>query len=548
LNKKRLSLLLLAFNFIFCVLILRLFYFQIIEGPNLSKSASVQRIKDSNVEKPRGNIVDRNDIPLTNRSKKFSLVLKPLYLKESEEDLLKICEVLGLDYEKIKKDLISNRGPILIECDEKSKDTVLSLKIPGISSISSLKRYDENSLARHVIGYLNKADRTGEFGVEKYYEDVLNYDQKNSVGVVTDAKRNPVEGLGYRMIRLEGTSKKLDVKLTLDYHIQKITEEVMERNGIKGAVVIEDVISGDIVAMASKPDFDQNNVQDYLNSSDNELFNRAVASYNLGSIFKIIDAALMFELNISTDEHFYCPGYIYVGNKMFKCSSYGQGGHGEVDYKKAFALSCNSYFIDLGLKMGYRNLVKMAERFGLGATTGIKEQGIHEASGNLPDPQRYYSGGDIANISIGQGEIMATPIQVANIVATIANGGIKNQVNIVDSIIDENGNKVRDLRNKRGERIISKDISDTIKSMMEEVTIAGTGTRANLEKYGGAAGKTGSAETSRSDIVHAWFAGYFPKDNPKYSLAVFVENGQNGGKVAAPIFAEIAEQIMEKGW
>jgi len=527
---------------------LRLFYFQIIEGPNLSKSASVQRIKDSNVEKPRGNIVDRNDIPLTNRSKKFSLVLKPLYLKENEEDLLRICEVLEMDYERIKKDLISSRGPILIECDEKSKDTVLNLKIPGISSISSLKRYDENTLARHVIGYLNKADRTGEFGIEKYYEDVLSYDQKNSVGIVTDAKRNPVEGLGYRMIRLEGTSKKLDVKLTLDYHIQKITEEVMERNGIKGAVVIEDVISGDIVAMASKPDFDQNNVQDYLNSSDNELFNRAVASYNLGSIFKIIDAALMFELNISTDEPFYCPGYINVGNKMFKCSSYGEGGHGEVDYKKAFALSCNSYFINMGLKMGYRNLVEMAERFGLGAPTGIKEQGIHEASGNLPDPQRYYSGGDIANISIGQGEIMATPIQVANIVATIANGGIKNQVNIVDSIIDENGNKVRDLRNKRGERIISKDISDIIKSMMEEVTIAGTGTRANLEKYGGAAGKTGSAETSRSDIVHAWFAGYFPKNNPKYSMAVFVENGQNGGRVAAPIFAEIAEQIMEKGW
>jgi len=521
---------------------------QLFEGHNLSKAASIQRITDSNIEKPRGNIVDKNDIPFTNRSKKFSLVLKPLYLTENEEDLIKICEVLGLDFEKIKKDLTGKRGPILIECDEKAKDTVLSMKIPGVSSISSLNRYDENSLAKHVVGYLNKADRTGEFGIEKYYEEVLSYDQKNSVGVVTDAKRNPVEGLGYRMIRLEGNSKKLDVKLTLDYHIQKITEEVMEKSGIKGAVVIEDVVSGDIVAMASKPDFDQNNVKEYLNSNDNELFNRAVASYNLGSIFKIIDAALMFELNIDTNSQFYCPGYINVGNKMFKCSSYGSGGHGEVDYKKAFALSCNSYFIDMGLRMGYRELVEMAERFGLGETTGLKDQGINESSGNLPDPYRYYSSGDIANISIGQGEIMATPVQVANIVATIANGGIRNRVNIVDSIIDENGNKVRDLKNKSGHRIISKDISDAIKSMMEEVTIAGTGTRANLEKYGGAAGKTGSAETGRDGEVHAWFAGYFPKNNPKYAMAVFVENGQNGGRVAAPIFAEIAEQIMEKGW
>ncbi|HHV98154.1 MAG TPA: peptidoglycan glycosyltransferase [Clostridiaceae bacterium] len=546
--KKRAMTLFYLFLGAFTLLMWRCLYLQIFNGAKLSEAASSQRISDSDIERPRGDILDKNLIPLTNRQKKFTIVLQPLYLKENKEDLARVCEILEIDYREYEKRIEFEKQPIMVETTEEKKNAVINMKIPGTSAINSLKRYDENSVARHILGYLNKADNVGETGIEKKYNEILECDTENLIGAVIDARNNIVKGMGYRIIKLEGNSKKLNVKLTIDYHIQRIVEDVMDRNGIKGAVVVEDVTNGDIVAIASKPDFEQNRIADYLQSPDNELFNRATASYNLGSIFKILDAVLILENDIDIHETFYCPGYIKVGNKDFKCSSYNRGGHGELDAMQAFALSCNSYFINTGLQLGYRKIVEIADRFGLGSPTGIREQGIIESDGNIPDAGAYYSNGDIANLSIGQGKIMATPVQVANIIATVANGGIKNRVNIVDSIIDEDGNKIRTLRKDEGKRIISKDVADRIKKFMEEVTSTGTGTEANLDLYGGTGGKTGSAETSRSDVVHAWFGGYFPRVDPKYSICVFVENGQNGGRTAAPVFAEIAKEILIKGY
>lgn len=246
---------------------------------------------------------------------------------------------------------------------------------------------------------------------------------------------------------------------------------------------------------------------------------------------------------------YYCEGAVNVNGLIFKCHSYFEGGHGYIDMEKAFAVSCNSYFINLCQKTGYRNLIEMAQKFGLGQETGIGSQGIAEARGSLPPIDSYYSQADIANLSIGQGMLLATPLQVADIVATVANGGIRNRVNIVDSIIDSDGNVIKNLRVKEGRRIISKDTADTIKDLMEAATSSyGTGTDAVVGYYGGAGGKTGSAETGSPDVVHAWFAGYFPAKNPRYSIAVFAENGKYGGKVAAPVFAEIARNMIEKGY
>src|SRR5690606_9560292 len=204
--------------------------------------------------------------------------------------------------------------------------------------------------------------------------------------------------------------------------------------------------------------------------------------------------------------------------------SYYEGGHGSLDLKRAFALSCNSYFIELGQKIGYRRLVETAMKFGLGSRTGISEQGVPEAPGNLPDANAYHSRADLANIAIGQGEILATPVQVADITATVANGGIKNRINIVDAIVHENGRSVKKIKVSEGRRIISKETSDRIREMMEEVTISGTGTEAVTGYYGGAGGKTGSAETGSPGVVHAWFAGYFPAAEPRYAIAVFAED------------------------
>ena len=188
----------------------------------------------------------------------------------------------------------------------------------------------------------------------------------------------------------------------------------------------------------------------------------------------------------------------------------------------------------------------------LGHAYRHREQGVNESSGILPALNKYHSYGDIANISIGQGEIMATPIQIADITATIANGGIKNRVNIVDSIVDDDGNIIRNLKVNEGIRVIAKDTADKIKKLMEEVVNSGTGSAIDLVQYGGAAGKTGSAETGQFidgvNVVHAWFAGYFPRRAPRYSVAVFIENGSTAARRQRLFLSKLLKEFLRQAF
>ncbi|HHV60470.1 MAG TPA: peptidoglycan glycosyltransferase [Clostridiaceae bacterium] len=549
-NKRYYTVLKITFFFI-GLLLIRTFKIQIFDGPSLSEAAYSQRLVNLQLEKMRGNILDRNEIPFTNREEKVQVIIKPAYLRGQYEDIDKLCNTLNIDSYIFQKEMEFKSEPVLFETDKDTAQKVKSLGIQGVTLLHSLKRYTE-PVASHVIGYLRKSDQIGETGIEKFFEEVLKYNDENSVAVITDAKSNPVQGLGYRIFSADKNSKMLHVKTTLDYHIQKIVSDVLDKYGIKGAAVVIEVNTGDIVAMVSKPDFDQNNVDRYLNSSNNELFNRAVASYSPGSIFKIIDAAVFYESGGVMQEYYNCEGYIRLGNISFKCHSFDQGGHGWINLQDAFAFSCNAYFINMGLKLKPLNIINMAGKFGFGEETGIYKQGVEESCGNLPEIGKFYSDGDVANISIGQGDILATPLQVAAMTATIANGGIKNRINIVDSVVDSQGNKVRNLRIDEGTRVISKRTADKVRRLMEQTTRNGTGILANVDEYGGAGGKTGSAETGQvvngEKVIHAWFTGYFPIAGPRYAVSIFVENGKSGGEAAAPIFADIAREILIKGY
>lgn len=612
---KRLNIICSVMLIIFAGLIIRVAIIQFFSTKSLSEAAFEQRLSNTRIEKLRGNILDRNGITFTNRSQNFTAFIKPSAMPDSESDRMKVSTAMGID-PAILNELTSKSKPLLLKTGEAGSNEILKLNADWVSILKSLDRYDDDALAKHVIGYLNRRDQVGQAGIEKKYENELRNRSVFEIGTITDAVNKPIKGLGYRL-KSQSADEKLNVRLTLDYQIQKLTEEAMEQHGISGAVVVENVVTGDILAMASKPDYDQNAVENYLDSDGKELFNKATAAYNLGSVFKIIDAATFFEneesisakerldrmnaynsypfgdaslgfnrygnandrlnqygnayggLNhydfdlypnelypdgstarkgFNDPEHYYCSGAVDIGSLVFRCSSYYEGGHGDINMERAFALSCNSYFIELSRKVGYSNLIEMARKFGLGSKTGISEQGVIEAGGSLPGTDKNYSQADIANLSIGQGVLLATPLQVADMVAVVANGGIKNNVNIVDAIVDNQGKVVKEIRENSGYRVISKSTADKICDLMEAVTSYGTGTEAIMGYYGGAAGKTGSAETGSGGVVHAWFAGYFPASEPRYSVAVFVENGRLGGKVAAPVFADIAKGMLEKGY
>lgn len=537
---------------------MRIGQIQLVPSHSYAEAAFRQRISNNSVDDIRGHILDRNGIPFTDREYNYTAFIKTSGLPKSTEEREKVSGILGIDPE-ILNNLTTRSKPLMIETNAEASKAIREMSCDWVSIIHSLKRYGSGTLAKHVIGYLSKRDRIGQTGIEKAFDKELRENVAFEIITLTDASKNPIKGMGYR-VKSFNNGDKVSVKLTLDYHMQKIVEDAMDKAGVSGAVVVEDIATGDILAMASRPDYNQEKVEDYLNSNNNELFNKATAAYNLGSVFKLVDVAALYENygEVSAKlgdeasgmdlDHYYCEGGVDINGLLFKCASYPSGGHGELNLEQAFAKSCNSYFIELCQRIGYRNIVDMARKFGLGEATGIFRQGISEAKGSLPSSDGYYSRADIANIAIGQGVLLATPLQVADMVATVANGGIKNSVNIVDSIVDEKGNVIKEIRVRQGRRIISKSTADRIKDLMEAATIYGTGTEAGMEYYGGAAGKTGSAETGKKGVVHAWFAGYFPVNEPKYAVAVFVEGGQYGGRAAAPVFADIARQMRDKGY
>ena len=549
---KRIRILLFVFLAIFVCLLIRLFYIQIVEGNSFSKAASAQRMSNVQIESARGDFIDRNGITLTSRTPKITAVLKPALLREQPQAIEQICQAIGLDTEQTKDDIQRLNTPILAEIDQETKALLTGMNLEGISFVNSLNRYNTDTKAKHLLGYLNKVDKVGSDGLEKLFEKTLNYGGEDSIAVITDGNNDLLSGLGYRIIKEEDKkNSKLDIKLTIDYHIQDIIEQALEKRGLTGAIVVENVKNGDIVAMCSKPDFDPNDIEKYLSNNKRPLFNRAVAQYDIGSVFKLVDLAAIFEQQPNYNMVFNCPGYIQVADTEFKCSSYSKGGHGTIDINSALAISCNAYFINMSLDLGAQEIISMCDKFGLGQNTGLSKQGINEARGVITPLSEIRNPGDLANISIGQGGILATPVQIADLVATIANGGIKNNINVVDCVVNGNGDKIRDLKEVNQKRVISNATAERIMSLMEGVISNGTGKQANLDGYGGAGGKTGSAETGQyvdgEKIIQAWFAGYFPAKEPKYSVAVFIEDGKSGGTAAAPIFSEIGVEIMKKG-
>ncbi len=543
-DKRKIGTLLTVFFLIALVMVGRFFYLQVLAHDKFYKQAANQRSISVKLSDNRGMIYDRNLIPMVGSNRVTHLVVFPEKIIDKREATKVLSEVSG---ESGMYSKLSAAQPFQIKLDGISEDMKERLEDNNIFVLEGDDRYGESNLARHIIGYTAPGDGHGRSGIEKAFDGFLYSLQGKYVGVVTDAVHRSIEGLGVRFINESGFKGEFDVKLTLDYHIQRQIENCMDSRKISGSVVVLKADTGDILGMASRPDFRQDSVELYMNSGGSQLVNRAVSAYNIGSIFKIVVAAAVLENSgILTPNIFHCEGKKKVQDRFFGCSA----SHGLLNLNKAFAVSCNSAFIELGQSIGKDRILEMAQSLGFGSPTNLSELGLNESKGNLPD-SRYSSEKEVANISIGQGEILATPLQVAGLAAVAANNGIKTGINLVDSVIDSRGRVVKKIENAAPKRVLSEYTARRLRSMMEDVTDYGTGTKANIQGYGGTAGKTGTAETGwaqgESTKVHAWFAGYFPREEPEYVMVVMVENGQSGSDIAAPVFREIAEGIMKLG-
>ena len=551
---RRLIVLVGFFILIFAGLLLQLIYLQIIEAGNLAKKAVRQRTSELVLDDGRGDILDRSGLPLTGAEKKQVLVVFPSFL-EVDNDHHSILTALS----DVKEPGSTEHTEPFIAAGNIDYDRLVEKQIPGLLIAEKYDRYSNEVWASHLLGHLGPRDREGKIGLEYVFNEKLSPERPNSLAAIVDGKNRLIEGIGYRYrsdTRRYGPSNLI---LSVDLEIQKIMEEVMDNRMVQGAAVVMDPHQGDILAMASRPNYNPDEISSYLNFQNDyqeylsldPFINRAILSYSPGSIFKLVVAAAALETNtVSLFENFTCPGYIEVGSDTFRCSNHA--GHGEITFAEGFAYSCNTVFIETALKLGRETLYKYAMKLGLGQKTGVplgsKREG-GEVPGFITSPQEMPFLGDLALMALGQGAMEATPLQVARLTSIIAGGGSNVYPRLVQSINTRQGDELQRFPAPRlTDQLLSPSVVQQLKFMMMGVTTYGTGQEAFSENFP-VGGKTGTAETGRMingrDETYSWFTGIAPiNSSPQVVITVFIEKAIDD-TIAAAVFQEISKNIMK---
>ncbi|SHF36269.1 peptidoglycan glycosyltransferase [Caldanaerobius fijiensis DSM 17918] len=422
-----------------------------------------------------------------------------------------------IEERKVKKGSIFDRNGKVLAYSVKGNDDYWNVVYP------------DGRIFSPVVGY--RSLRYGNMGLEAYYNRVL-------LGL---GSNRPIDVLRSEIL---GRSKIGDnLKLTLDADLQKIAYNSLGNN--RGAVVAMDPKTGAILALVSKPTFDPNTIdQDWkqLNSDPNSpLLNRALNGlYAPGSTFKIVtaSAALKYVTDIK-DKIYTCKGYVVVnGNKI---SDYQGEAHGNLNIKQAFTVSCNTTFVKIGLDVGKSNMMKMAEAFGFNRDVNFD---LPVTRSTFPPFKLFSDNVELAERSIGQGEVQVTPLQMAMITSAIANNGVMMQPYLVSEVITSDGRVVQRTSPQVYLTPVTPDIAAVIKDMMISVVNSGTGTAAGINGIQ-VAGKTGTAQTGKKED-DAWFVGFAPAENPQIVVAVIVEHGGAGGIAAAPIARDVISAYLRR--
>jgi len=556
--------------FFFVLLALGVFRLQILNGAKYSQKSLSNSIRTLSVPPVRGLILDKNHNILVDNNAAFSVTITPKVFPDSLYTSL--SKMLHTDVEQMHKIANLNFGyrSLPVARDVATKTLIQleenRLQFPGVQSLLEPKRnYHPGVNSPHIFGSLGEVtpqeekrnpdldpgDIVGKSGLEKWY----------------DADLRGAKGLSY--IRVDASGRKLgvfdpvhdvspvhgkDLYLAMDYAHQQFAESLMVNN--RGALVALDPQTGGILAMVSKPDFDPRILTGKITSklwdklvSDpgHPLYNRAIQSvYPPASTYKIVAAvAALQEGLIDPSWTINCPGYFRIGRKIVHC--WKKNGHGKVNLYDAIRGSCNVYFYRLGLRIGLDFWEKYSRLFGFGALTGIDLP--NESSGLVPSKRFYdsqygvngWTRGNLANLAIGQGELLVTPLQLAQFAMILANKGTYFTPHFVDYEYDyASGDTIKIISEPKHIKNVSEATFDAVREGMRRVVDGGTGW---LGKVSGIemAGKTGSAQNPHGKS-HAWFMTFAPLDTPRIAIGVVVENGGGGGAVAAPI----ARKFMEK--
>ncbi len=476
------------------------------------------------LSKLRGTIFDCNMQPITNSA---TYTVSAFLPNESAA-----LAAAGLDKDNAARVLASlKKGLPDFSITERAIDNY------GVYSTSVYANIPDNMLCPQLIGYLD-ADGHGVSGIQKAYDSLLYSGEHHSLLVATNGLGVPLAGGEFTEI-INKSIINSGLKLTINGDIQQIVARCMQ--SVKcGAAVVSEVGSGKIRAMVSMPEFNAKQVELYLNNEDSPFINRALTAYNVGSVFKPCVAAAAIESGRSSYTCS-CQGVAEFSGHSFRCHTLS--GHGTLDITNALAYSCNVFFYNAAVNLGADSVFNMASS--LGFSKGYEIGAGISCSAQLTDISVLRSNERaLVNLSIGQGDLMLSPVSILSLYEAIANGGIYRPQTVVEGTV-KNGATTAFLQ-KPPTRVMSTAAANRIKNDLSAVLEYGTGTAAKPQ-YVTAAGKTATAQTgwrkNGEAVENSWFCGFFPKDNPKYVVAVLIEASKGKEDTAAPIFAAIADGI-----
>lgn len=519
-----------------------------------------QWTRDLPVRAMRGDILDRNGVTLASSKTSYDIFVRPRMIKDEADAAKKIAAILDLDekklYEKLKKKTTSE-FTLKLSVDEDTAKRLLALDINGVYySISSSRVYAYGALASQVIGFTS-IDGVGQSGIELLYDDVLS-GENGQILTQTDLLGIEIEdSVTYIKNGVDG----LDVKLTLSYEIQSIAENALKRAMIaytpkSASAVVMDVNSGEILAMASLPSLDLNDLpRDDLISLFSLSRNRLITDiYEPGSTFKVLTASMNLEEYKNGNPKAFSPEHVFssagirvVDGQTIKCwTKHTNGKHSAQHLKEALQNSCNPIFVDIATNLGKDTVYKYLSAFGYGKQTGIDFVG--EESGMLLSKESAKTC-DVARIGFGQ-TIAVTPLQLLNATAAAINGGKLLKPRLIKSI-GQGGRTLYTSETKVISRPISEETSAIMREYLHSVVENGGGKNAKVEGVS-VGGKTGTAQKYVNGAIShgkyvSSFVGFFPVESPKYIMLVLVDEpvgGYYGSTVAAPIAKEIIEGIV----
>ena len=494
------------------------------------QTAGNQSLYTLTIDTPRGTVFDRNGLPITNRQAVYKSAVTA-----TPQVISRIHQLFtGKEKEDVLQQL-ADRRPFILQTQQ-------LLEVKGALDFACFSLYPANQPAVHLTGYVN-ADGQGVCGIQKSYDFLLCNTQPTTATFVCDATGGALTGIDPVIEQNQEDGQ--GVVTTLDLNLQTIVEQIFSQ-GKKGAVVVQKVHSGDILAFYSAPTFSPACVEQAVNHPDKPLLNRGLTPYNVGSVFKLCVAAAALEQGVSPKQTYTCTGNITHSHTFF---CHKKEGHGTLTMEQALAQSCNTYFIDLAAQIGGQAVYDMASALGFGRSALLCQDVVGQA-GQLPDlTELLRSPAELANFAIGQGVFLATPLQISAMTGAVASGGVVYEPRLILSAVTKSGT-YQSGRVTAATPVFSADTAKALTHMMWLVMTEGTGVQGAPQSTS-AAGKTATAQTGMvkedgTPVTQAWFTGFFPTEAPRYVVTVLVEEGTSGGSDAAPIFKEICEGILAK--